>query len=88
MNKVLPVLFAILLLVACANQAPTSSSKKSCFVDSDCVPAACCHASHAVNKEFAPKCAGMFCSQECAPGTIDCGQGQIKCVKNECEVVR
>jgi len=62
-------------------------AEKECSVDKDCVPATCCHASEAVNKENALKCGGMLCSAECEPGTIDCGQGEVKCVSGKCEVV-
>lgn len=63
------------------------NNKKACFIDTDCVPASCCHAKDAVNKANAPSCAGSFCTMDCAPGTIDCGQGEIKCVQNECKAI-
>lgn len=62
-------------------------AEKECSADKDCVPATCCHASEAVNKEQAPDCKGILCTMECVPGTIDCGQGEIKCVKGNCEIV-
>ncbi|MBR9683905.1 hypothetical protein GOV03_05200 [Candidatus Woesearchaeota archaeon] len=62
-------------------------AEKMCTEDKECVPAACCHADDAVNKENAPNCAGMLCTTECAPNTIDCQQGEIKCVKGSCEAV-
>jgi hypothetical protein len=69
------------LAIACTPQ------ELQCEQDSDCVAAACCHASSAVNKEFAPNCAGILCSASCEPGTLDCSQGKVACVKNECQVV-
>ncbi len=75
------ILFLLaLFLVSCT----TVPLEKQCVVDSDCVKAECCHASGAVNKEYGPDCSNLFCTQECVPNTLDCGQGQIKCVKNEC----
>jgi hypothetical protein len=62
-------------------------AEKKCSVDADCVQASCCHASDAVSKEFAPDCKGILCSMECVPGTIDCGQGEVQCVKGSCEAV-
>jgi hypothetical protein len=62
-------------------------SEKSCSLDSDCLPASCCHAINAVNLENSPDCAGQLCTTECVPGTIDCGQGEIKCVSGSCEAV-
>ena len=83
MGKVilLLVLLSTLLLVSC------SSSEKACSVDNDCVTATCCHASDAVNKDAGPNCAGQICTQECVPETIDCGQGEIKCLEGSCQVV-
>ena len=84
MMKKMFVLSFILLsvfLVSC------SSSEKACSVDNDCVTATCCHASDSVNKDAGPNCAGQICTQECVPDTIDCGQGEIKCVSGSCEVV-
>ena len=69
------------LLVSC------TPAEKSCSVDTDCVQATCCHPTAAVPKEAGPDCAGQFCTQECMPGTIDCGQGEIKCLEGSCEVV-
>lgn len=55
-----------------------------CTSNSDCVPDNCCHASSCVNKNNAPKCTGILCSQVCVPGTLDCNQGSCGCVKNKC----
>jgi hypothetical protein len=61
--------------------------EKQCAVDTDCVRATCCHAIDSVNKENAPDCSGVICTMDCVPETLDCGQGEIQCVKNECVVV-
>ena len=62
--------------------------KLACSIDSDCVPAGCCHASSVVNKNFAPDCSGMFCTAVCEPDTLDCGQGKPKCIVGRCEIVK
>ena len=73
----------VLFLVACT----TVPLEKQCTVDSDCVPSLCCHASDAVAKDSAPDCGGVFCTEECQPGTLDCGQGVVSCVSGECKAV-
>ncbi|MBI4017521.1 MAG: hypothetical protein HY366_01090 [Candidatus Aenigmarchaeota archaeon] len=60
---------------------------KFCTSDADCVPAECCHPTDAVNRNSAPICDNVFCTQVCAPDTLDCGQGEIRCVANKCTVV-
>ncbi len=81
MRKVLILL--CLFLVACT----TVPLEKQCQVDTDCVKAECCHASSVVASDYAPSCGGTFCTEECQPGTLDCGQGSIACVSGECRVV-
>ena len=71
--------FVLFFLISC-----TSIPQGSCTTDSDCVPATCCHPTNAVTKDNAPDCSEIMCSQECAPGTIDCGQGEIKCIQGQC----
>jgi len=61
--------------------------KSYCERDSDCVPAQCCHSTSVVSKKFAPSCEGIVCTQECRPGTIDCGCGKPVCINNKCEVL-
>ena len=58
-----------------------------CSVDSDCVREICCHASTCTSKEQAPDCSNLFCTTECVPETLDCGQGECKCIKGQCKVV-
>jgi hypothetical protein len=61
--------------------------EKQCSVDEDCVKDVCCHASDAVNVIYGPDCSGIFCTSVCAEGTTDCGQGELKCKRGECQVV-
>jgi len=70
-----------ILLAGCA------SSNIQCTQDSDCVAATCCHATTVVNKDNAPNCREAICTASCEPDTLDCGQGQIRCVNNQCGVV-
>ncbi len=81
--KQIAVLFLgfIFLLSSCAIEA-----EKQCTVDADCVPAQCCHATDAVNKQSAPDCRNVLCTLQCEPGTLDCGQGEVKCRQNKCAV--
>ena len=78
------------LLISCTLKNPEASvvpSEKQCVSDADCVPAQCCHSTDTVNKDFAPDCSKTFCTMECAPGTLDCGQGEVKCVKKQCKAI-
>ena len=70
-----------LLLVGCV------PVEKQCAVDLDCIQATCCHPSEAVNKDYKPNCGGVLCTAVCEPGTLDCGQGEIKCVSGGCKIV-
>ncbi len=58
-----------------------------CKFDWDCMPDACCHATGVINKNYMPYCSGMICSAECAPNTLDCAQGEIKCIKHRCTII-
>jgi len=87
MNKTIIMslsLAALLLLVGCTTSIPL---EKQCQVDTDCVQAQCCHATDAVAKQYAPNCTGSLCTLDCAPKTLDCSQGSIKCIDNQCIVV-
>tara|TARA_Y100000310_G_C20704257_1_gene833417 strand:+ start:20081 stop:20359 length:279 start_codon:yes stop_codon:yes gene_type:complete len=53
-----------------------------------CVPSSCCHSTSCVLEEEAPDCEDIFCSQECKPGTLDCGQASCKYVNGNCEFVK
>ena len=79
------VLFSLLLiLTSCGKSIPV---EKECRIDTDCVPSVCCHATDSVNEENAPNCDDIFCSLECEPGTLDCGQGITSCVEGACTVI-
>jgi len=54
-----------------------------CDQDSDCVPAQCCHAGDCIIKEKRADCSRTLCSEDCRPGTLDCG-GSCACVSNRC----
>lgn len=86
MNKKETVLLTLIVcsffLTACS--APL---EKQCSTDADCVPAACCHATDVVNRAYAPDCSQQFCTAVCQPGTLDCSQGEIKCLKHTCMAV-
>lgn len=77
-------IFLVLFLVSCTTAPP---SQVYCASDADCVPAECCHATSAVNKENAPDCSAVFCTMDCQPGTLDCGQGEVKCMDGKCTAV-
>ena len=73
-----------LLLVSCS---PAIPSQKSCSSDADCMKATCCHAKDAVNSKYAPDCSGQICTMDCEPDTLDCGQGSIQCLEQQCTAV-
>jgi hypothetical protein len=56
---------------------------EGCSVNSDCVPDQCCHASGCVPAGQAPKCDGVACTMNCAPGTLDC-YGSCACENKKC----
>ncbi len=89
MNKygpMLTLLMLVIFMVGCAKTIPIPENK-SCSADTDCVPASCCHPNDAVNKDFMPDCSSTMCTMECVPNTLDCGQGEVKCVEKECKAV-
>ena len=69
------------------NLINNSNSSGYCTSDLDCVPASCCHSNSCSLKSGTPKCDAILCSQECRPGTLDCGQGSCSCVDNKCKAV-
>lgn len=78
----------IVLAVFFLSQTTTvPTTRDSCVSDSDCTAAQCCHPTSAVNKAFAPDCSDTLCTMNCEPNTLDCGQGEIKCVNSKCAVV-
>jgi hypothetical protein len=64
------------------------SPSTECVADSDCVASSCCHPSGCAPASRVPSCAGVACSQACAPGSLDCGQGRCACVAGRCGAVR
>ena len=85
MKKSIGVIFVLLtfLIVGCSGV----DEELTCTQDVDCVPNKCCHADGTVNRDFGPDCMGQLCTMECVPETIDCGQGEIKCLDNQCQVI-
>jgi hypothetical protein len=61
--------------------------KLECVNDDDCVASECCHASECVPKYKEPDCEGIFCTTECVPETMDCGQGYCACTTGVCRAV-
>ncbi len=68
-----------------ASQPPAA---QACHTDTDCVPAECCHSTACVALAHAPACGGTMCSQECRPGTLDCGAARCACLGGACGVQR
>jgi hypothetical protein len=58
-----------------------------CSSDDDCIPEGECHPTSCINEDFIVRYSDMFCTTECAPGTMDCGQGSCICHDNECVVM-
>ncbi|MBI4095484.1 MAG: hypothetical protein HY438_01335 [DPANN group archaeon] len=83
------VVAAVIILLYLSSQPAKAAkdSKSFCSSDSDCARAECCHSSSAVSRGFAPDCKDVLCTAVCQPKTTDCGQGKIKCVRQECRVV-
>lgn len=63
-----------------------TNSSLICSSDADCVPSSCCHADSCENIASKKVC-NVLCTQECQPGTLDCGQGSCACVNNKCSAV-
>lgn len=78
-------LISLIFVISCT-QTKTIPENKACSVDTDCVPANCCHPNDTINLKFAPDCSSTMCTMECVPNTLDCGQGEVKCVNGECKV--
>jgi len=97
MNKLMFIVFLICLLVLSGcNETDNKSlidnnnqidNTLTCRTDSDCVPASCCHPNSCTNKANAPECFQTMCSQNCAPNSLDCGQGSCQCINNKCGAV-
>lgn len=87
MKKLIFVLFLFLFLIGCVSDKKVPPSLEIedavCFVDEDCAPAQCCHATSCVPKADTPNCEGTFCTEECRSGSIDCG-GACLCQAGNC----
>ena len=88
MKKII-FLFFVIFLVACQpvedgknNKEPTAE----CQVDSDCVPKQACHPTDCVPSGQEDNKEGIACTEECKPGTLDCG-GRCICQQGQCEAV-
>lgn len=82
-KKIIGILIILSIMLTACGSIPQGE----CNTDSDCVPATCCHADACVPISEAPDCEDVVCSMECVPGTMDCGQGECRCINNICEAV-
>ncbi len=73
------------VLISCSEEYVPIDQK--CLADADCVALECCHAKNAVHKDFAPECGQTLCTMNCEPDTLDCNQGEIRCIGSRCSVV-
>jgi hypothetical protein len=87
MKKIIMLAFILSILTILTSCNATIPVEKQCKIDTDCVPSVCCHATDSVNKANAPDCSETFCSLECKPGTVDCGQGVVGCEEGACVVI-
>ena len=53
----------------------------------NCVPAECCHPKTCVDVGEKPICDDIYCTKECSPGTMDCGQGSCQRIEGKCQAV-
>jgi hypothetical protein len=84
-KRIILIFIAVLIALAVLLFYPKSIGNISeCESSSDCAPAGCCHAGSCVSADKKPDCSGIFCTQECVPGTLDCGQGSCACVSGKC----
>jgi len=80
------IVFVFIVFIAGCKTSDVAVKEKECSQDADCVPAGCCHANSCVAASKAPSCDGIYCSMECAPGTLDCGAGNCICQDGKCGV--
>ena len=78
--------FIGLVFVMYSYQAADDTDPLFCMTDSDCVPAQDCHATSCIGANF-KEVSDMFCTLECQPETMDCGQGSCLCHDNKCVVM-
>lgn len=79
------VLFGILFL--CIIYENKTKLRDECLTEYDCVSATCCHATSCVSKFKAQNCTDVLCTDNCLPGTLDCGQAKCGCDNGKCVVV-
>ncbi|VVB80680.1 Uncharacterised protein [uncultured archaeon] len=68
------------------NQSFEMNNSADCVSDEDCVPAQCCHPTTCANSQSKGVC-NLLCTQDCVPGSLDCGQGSCKCINKKCSAV-
>lgn len=83
---ILIVFLCVLIYFIAKSKKIGENETEICQIDSDCVPADCCHADKCVTKDKKPNCSDIFCSQVCS-GPLDCGAGHCGCVNNQCEII-
>jgi len=66
----------------------TDYNQIECFKNSDCVPVECCHPTACTSYKNRPNCDDIACTEECFPGSMDCGQGRCGCILGKCTVVK
>jgi hypothetical protein len=64
-----------------------ADAPSECSGNTDCVAAQCCHPNDCVPLDEAPDCYGVSCTDNCEPGTMDCGQGHCECQSGTCVAV-
>jgi hypothetical protein len=89
MRRITSVLILILIILAFVTIVISYPEKntKYCKTNENCVPTSCCHPTDCINVDNRPDCKGIMCTEECKPGTMDCGQGHCNCVNNECKAI-
>jgi len=81
------LVLSLLFISGCDSSVINETDSTECNNDRDCFPASCCHPNECVLESEAPNCEGIFCTTECAPSTLDCGQGRCICENNECKAL-
>ena len=87
MRYLVMTIIAVVLCWMVAGCDDDNDDGYGCAAQGDCVPEQCCHPTSCVSKANAPDCAGVACTEECAPNTMDCGQGYCDCIDDKCEAV-
>ena len=77
------IIFLFLLLILISGCMYVPPGERECVDDSDCVFESCCHPTECTLIDFAPDCSDIFCTEECASGTLDCG-GSCACIDGKC----